>query len=78
MKYWETIADNLSKAGWRGARRGRLRPRSLYHSGGFRTLNEGGRVSFDVVEGPKGLVADNVVKISRSRFALRNALNFSG
>ena len=41
-------------------------------------MNEGGRVSFDLVEGPKGLVADNVVKISRSRFALRNALNFSG
>ncbi len=31
---------------------------------GFRTLNEGDRVSFDVVEGPKGLMAKNVVKIS--------------
>jgi CspA family cold shock protein len=31
---------------------------------GFRTLNEGDRVSFDVAEGPKGLVAKNVVKIS--------------
>jgi CspA family cold shock protein len=31
---------------------------------GFRNLNEGDRVSFDVVEGPKGLVAKNVVKIS--------------
>jgi CspA family cold shock protein len=31
---------------------------------GFRTLNEGDRVSFDVVEGPKGLQAKNVVKIS--------------
>jgi len=78
MKHWEIIADNLSKAAWRGARRGCLRPRTLYHSGGFRTLNEGDRVSFDVVEGPKGLVANNVVKISRSRFALRNALKFSG
>jgi cold shock protein len=31
---------------------------------GFRTLNEGDRVSFDVAEGPKGLVPKNVVKIS--------------
>ena len=31
---------------------------------GFRTLSEGDRVSFDVVEGPKGLQARNVVKIS--------------
>ena len=27
---------------------------------GFRTLQEGARVSFDVVQGVKGLVADNV------------------
>ena len=31
---------------------------------GFRVLNEGDRVSFDVVEGPKGQQAKNVVKIS--------------
>ncbi len=31
---------------------------------GFRTLVEGDRVSFDVVEDPKGLQATNVVKIS--------------
>jgi CspA family cold shock protein len=31
---------------------------------GFRTLSEGDRVTFDVVEGPKGLQAKNVVKIS--------------
>ena len=30
---------------------------------GSRTLNEGDRVSFEVVEGPKGLKATNVVKI---------------
>ena len=31
---------------------------------GFKILAEGDRVSFDVVEGPKGLQAKNVVKIS--------------
>jgi CspA family cold shock protein len=31
---------------------------------GRKTLNEGDRVTFDVVEGPKGLQAKNVVKIS--------------
>lgn len=31
---------------------------------GLRTLSEGDRVSFDVFEGPKGLQAKNVVKIS--------------
>jgi cold shock protein len=30
----------------------------------FRTLSEGDRVSFEVVEGPRGLQAKNVVKIS--------------
>jgi len=31
---------------------------------GSRTLSEGDRVSFEVVEGPRGLQAKNVVKIS--------------
>jgi CspA family cold shock protein len=32
--------------------------------GGIGTLTEGDQVSFDVVEGPKGLQARNVVKIA--------------
>jgi len=31
---------------------------------GFKTLQEGDRVKFEIVEGPKGLQAKNVVKIS--------------
>jgi len=31
---------------------------------GFKTLAEGDTVQFDVVEGPKGLQAKNVVKVS--------------
>ncbi|MEO8503322.1 MAG: cold-shock protein [Acidobacteriota bacterium] len=31
---------------------------------GFRSLNEGDRVSFEVVDGPKGLQARNVARIS--------------
>ena len=30
---------------------------------GFKSLNEGDRVSFDVVDGQKGPAADNVVKL---------------
>jgi cold shock protein len=31
---------------------------------GFRSLNEGDRVSFEVVDGPKGLQARNVARVS--------------
>lgn len=31
---------------------------------GFRTLTEGDKVTFEVIEGPKGLQAKNVVKIA--------------
>jgi CspA family cold shock protein len=36
---------------------------SSIQSEGFRTLNEGDRVEFNVVQGDKGLKAENVVKI---------------
>ncbi len=36
---------------------------SQIQSKGFRTLNEGERVEFDVIEEPKGLKAQNVVRL---------------
>ena len=33
---------------------------SAIQAGGFKTLNEGQRVSFDITEGKKGLAAENV------------------
>ena len=36
---------------------------SAIQSQGFRTLKEGARVSFEVVDGPKGPAADNVMPL---------------
>ncbi len=38
---------------------------SAIQSEGFRTLQEEQRVEFDVVQGPKGLQAQNVIKLGR-------------
>lgn len=36
---------------------------SAINSQGFKTLNEGDEVEFEITEGPKGLQAANVVKV---------------
>jgi CspA family cold shock protein len=36
---------------------------SAIKSEGFKTLDEGARVQFEVVDGPKGPAADNVVQL---------------
>ena len=36
---------------------------SAVNMDGFRTLKEGGRVAFEVVQGPKGLMAQNICPI---------------
>ena len=36
---------------------------SAIQGGGFKSLNEGDSVEFDVAKGPKGLQAQNVVKL---------------
>ena len=39
---------------------------SAIQADGFRTLAENDRVRFDTVEGPKGLKAENVVRLEKS------------
>jgi len=36
---------------------------SAIQGGGFKSLNEGDSIEFEVVKGPKGLQAQNVVKL---------------
>ncbi len=36
---------------------------SAIQADGFKSLQEGSRVTFDVVDGPKGLAAENVVQV---------------
>jgi CspA family cold shock protein len=36
---------------------------SAIQGGGFKSLNEGDNIEFDVAKGPKGLQAQNVVKL---------------
>ena len=36
---------------------------SVIQADGYKSLNEGDRVEFDVAKGPKGLQAQNVVKL---------------
>jgi CspA family cold shock protein len=36
---------------------------SAIQATGFKSLNEGDRIEFDVTKGPKGLQAQNVVKL---------------
>lgn len=38
-------------------------------SEGYRTLKQGGRVSFDLVEGPKGVLAQNIRALGRDEDA---------
>ena len=33
---------------------------------GFRTLKEGGKVSFEIVQGPKGQLAQNIAALARA------------
>lgn len=38
---------------------------------GFRTLKQGGKVSYDLVQGPKGQLAQNITPVEAAATALR-------
>ena len=44
---------------------------------GFRTLKEGGKVSFEVVQGPKGQLAQNIAALNRATAASQDAAGTS-
>lgn len=51
---------------------------SQIQSQGFRTLNEGERVEFDVIEEPKGLKAQNVTRLDEAAGGSGDAGNGGG
>jgi cold shock protein len=44
---------------------------SAIQANGYRSLEEGAQVEFEVKQGPKGLQAENVTKVSRETRGLR-------
>ena len=51
---------------------------SAIQSDGFKSLQEGGRVSFEVVDGPKGPAAENVTQLQIVTSIIKKAPQFAG